>query len=310
MKQPPIVSVVMITYGHEQFIEQAINSVLMQECDFEIELILANDCSPDQTDVVIQKIIQTHPKASIISYYKQEVNMGMMPNFIFALQKAEGKYIALCDGDDYWTDKFKLQKQVDFLNSNLDYVLCFHSVAILKNDGSMVEDFITSLPPEYETIDTLAKLGNYIHTPSVVYRNVLEETPPEFELSPIGDYFLYMMLAEHGKLKFLQDQMSTYRYGVGLFSGTTHSIRLQKEVIMLACLLSYLKVGDFKKILLDRYILLVDEFKKSIEDKNKENLPIRPFLQRAIEYVKGNYKDPGKILNKVCFKVLNKVWTK
>ena len=105
------VSVVMITYGHEKFIREAIEGVLMQECDFEVELILANDCSPDQTDSVIQDIIKNHPKGCWIKYIRQENNIGMMPNFIFALKQCKGKYIALCEGDDYWTDPLKLQKQ-------------------------------------------------------------------------------------------------------------------------------------------------------------------------------------------------------
>ena len=128
MIQQSKVSVCMITYGHEKFIEQAINGVLMQECDFEVELIIANDCSPDRTDAVIQNILKNHPRASWIKYIKHEKNLGMMPNFIFALQECQGKYVALCDGDDYWTDAFKLQKQVDFLESNPKFGICFHSV--------------------------------------------------------------------------------------------------------------------------------------------------------------------------------------
>jgi glycosyltransferase involved in cell wall biosynthesis len=120
----PLVSVVMITYGHENFINQAINGVLMQECNFEVELIIANDCSPDNTDEVILDIINNHPKSSCINYIKHEKNIGMGNNFIFALKEAQGKFIAICEGDDYWTDSLKLQKQVDFLEANKDYSLC------------------------------------------------------------------------------------------------------------------------------------------------------------------------------------------
>ena len=100
----------------------------------------------------------------------------------------------MCEGDDYWTDPYKLQKQVDFLEANPDYVLNFHKVKILKPDGLLVDDFITKVPDNYETQETLARLGNYIHTPSVVFRNLIIELPKEFSLSPIGDYFLYMLL--------------------------------------------------------------------------------------------------------------------
>lgn len=299
----PIVSVVMITYNHENYIKEAIEGVLMQESNYQIELIIANDASSDTTDSVIESIIKNHPRGSWISSIKHENNIGMMPNFIFALEQCSGKYIALCEGDDYWTDPLKLQKQVGYLESNAEYVLCFHPVDILKMDGSVVDDFITSLPENYQSIETLARLGNFIHTPSVVFRNVLEEIPMEFYRSPIGDYFLYMMLLEHGELKYISDKMAVYRYGVGVFSGTTHSRRLQKELIMLAGLLSYLKNENYKEILLNRYVLLVDEFQSSIESDCKIKTPPKPFFNRVINDIKRNYKHPNKILKKVYFKL-------
>ena len=127
---PPLVSVCMITYGHEKYIEEAINSVLMQECDFDFEFIISNDCSPDATDSVIRSILNTHPESSPIVYHKQEKNLGMMPNFLFALDQCKGDFIAVCEGDDFWTDKLKLQKQVDFLRENEDCSLCFHNASI------------------------------------------------------------------------------------------------------------------------------------------------------------------------------------
>ena len=106
MLQSPKVSVCMITYGHEKFIEKAINGVLMQECNFEIELILANDCSPDSTNEKVKHCIDSHPRGHWIKNTMHPKNLGMMPNFIWALQECNGKYIALCEGDDYWTDPF------------------------------------------------------------------------------------------------------------------------------------------------------------------------------------------------------------
>jgi len=93
--EKPIVSVVMITYGHENYIEEAIKGVLMQEITFPIELIIANDNSPDNTDLVVKKILKDHPKSSIVKYIKHQVNKGMMLNFIYALSESKGKYIAL-----------------------------------------------------------------------------------------------------------------------------------------------------------------------------------------------------------------------
>ena len=247
------VSICMITYGHEDYIREAIEGVLMQECNFEVELILANDCSPDGTDDVIQDILANYPKHSCLKYFKHQKNLGMMPNFIFALKHCTRKYVAICDGDDYWTDPLKLQKQVDFLEANPDYVMCFHQIKILKIDGTIVEDFITTVPEEHETMKDCARFGNYIHTPSVVYRNVLSELPFEFKLSPIGDYFLYMMLAEHGKIKYIKEEMAVYRHGVGILSGNDNVLQLKKWTECLVLVFSNCKNDEIKSILYERY---------------------------------------------------------
>lgn len=184
----PLVSVVMITYGHEKYIKKAIEGVLMQKCNFKFELIISNDCSPDNTNNIVNENLLFDNK-NIIKYTRHEHNMGMMNNFLWTLNQCKGNYVALCEGDDYWTDPLKLQKQVDFLESNLDYVLCFHQVKILKPEGVLVNDFITKVPEHYENQDTLARLGNYIHTPSVVFRNVINHYPNQLNRSPIGDFF-------------------------------------------------------------------------------------------------------------------------
>lgn len=277
------VSVCMITYGHEKYIREAIEGVLMQECDFEVELILANDCSPDLTDEVIQDIIQNHPRASWIKYFKHEKNLGMMPNFIFALEQCSGSYIALCECDDYWTDPYKLQKQVDFLEANPNYVLSFHKVNILKPDGSIVTDFITNVPENYDTQETLARLGNYIHTPSVVFRSIIKKYPKEFSLSPIGDYFLYILLAEHGKLKYLEDEMAVYRYGVGVWSAKSEYSKKLKTAITHSIIINLLSHNNIVKyILKDRVLNFINIFHSEIKVDDLLQLNTCTFMEKEI----------------------------
>ena len=131
----PKVSVVTITYGHEKYITETLDGVLMQQYDGPVEFIIANDNSPDATDEVVKKYFLENPAPSNfeIKYTKHETNKGMMPNFIWALEQTTGKYIALCEGDDYWIDPLKLQKQVDFLESNPDFVLSGHKVQVIIN---------------------------------------------------------------------------------------------------------------------------------------------------------------------------------
>lgn len=291
----------MITYGHEKFIREAIEGVLMQECDFEVELILANDCSPDQTDRVVQDIITNHPRGFWIKYIKQEANIGMMPNFIFALKECKGKYIALCEGDDYWTDPLKLQKQVDFLETSQDYVLCFHQVSVLKTNGEVVDDFITKVPQNYETIQTLARLGNYIHTPSVVFRNIIKDFPFEFEHTPIGDYFLYIMLAEHGKLKLLEEKMAVYRFGVGLHSTHSKKNMLRVNFKLFALLLSYCNDSTIKQIFLERQLSVFERFEHSLLDEYKEAFVSYHVFFKALKATKNPKKFWSKFKNKLNY---------
>lgn len=204
------VSVLMITYNHESYIKEAIESVLTQECDFEVELIIADDCSNDKTEEVVKDILRTHPKRSWIKYHKHTENKGMQPNFMFAKKQAKGKYIALCEGDDYWTDHLKLQKQVGFLEANPEYGICFHNVELYNNNQNLFEkDNITRNVLDTTTVLDLAR-GNFIHTPSVVLRNDFI-IPKWFKNTPMGDWTLYLISIGDKKIKKIDDIMAVYR---------------------------------------------------------------------------------------------------
>ncbi len=204
------VSVCMITYNHENYLKKAIQSVLIQKTQFDFELVIANDNSPDNSILIIEEFINQHPNGHKIKFLNNKENLGIMPNFINALKNCNGDYIALCEGDDYWIDENKLQKQVDFLEKNADFAICFHKVNV-ENNGTISEDNITSISNQTTTINDLAR-GNYIHTCSVVYRNHLfAEFPNYFYTSPIGDYFLHMLNARYGKIHFINQTMAIYR---------------------------------------------------------------------------------------------------
>lgn len=207
----------MITYGHEKFIEQAINGVLMQECDFEVELILANDCSPDNTDKVIQEILENHPRAPWIKYIKHEKNLGMMPNFIFAMQQCKGEFVAMCEGDDYWTDPLKLQKQVDFLEKNREYVLCHSDVSTLDISGKLEGNNSFKLW-NYNNNSLNYKFSIFFpiaFTCTVVFRNINIVSKLQ-KKSTSGDWMLWILLTLKGDAKFINEKLAVYRTGVGV----------------------------------------------------------------------------------------------
>ena len=261
------VSVCMITYGHEQYIKEAIESVLMQSADFEYELIIADDCSPDATEKVVKLLIETHENGHRIKYIKHQSNLGMMPNFEFALKQCKGKYIALCDGDDYWTDPLKLQKQVDFLEANPDFSICFHKVKILRGeeffDDKSIEARYDRIKEHPATMIDLLEQGNFIHTPSVMFRNYNINFPFEFERSTVGDYFLHIINSQHGPIKRLDEIMAVYREGVGIYSTLSSTQMQEKILIYQTCLLSYLSEDEHKEIIYEKVIKNIEALKKN-----------------------------------------------
>ena len=212
----PLVSVIMITYGHEKYIQQAIESILIQQCNFEIELIISNDCSPDNTDAVINDIIRNHPKSNLIQYHNHIKNIGMMNNFVFAMQQAKGAYIAICEGDDYWIDTLKLQKQFDFLESNKEIVFCFHNANRLDEKTTEFFPYIGLETFKNKEIVPKNKLflraGGTYPTASAFFRKcIIEKLPSYFYSFGVGDTPLLLHALTQGEIGYLSDVMCVYR---------------------------------------------------------------------------------------------------
>lgn len=205
-------SVLVITYNHEAYISQAIESFLMQKTNFPIEVVIGDDCSTDQTRNICLEYQKKYPE--IIRLLNRDTNIGVVRNFIDTFQRCKGKYIAICDGDDYWTDPLKLQKQVDFLETHSDYSACFHRVQIF-NENSGEKSLSNQEQKETSDFNDLAQ-GNFIQTLSCIFRNNLFSDFPEwFTSSPIPDYALNLINAQHGKIKFFEDVMGVYRINDG-----------------------------------------------------------------------------------------------
>jgi glycosyltransferase involved in cell wall biosynthesis len=271
------VSVVMITYGHEKFIAQAIESVLSQKFSNSLELIVSNDCSPDNTDCIIQKIMKNHPRAHCIRYIRHDKNVGIMPNFIQALNSANFEYVALCDGDDYWTDPYKLQKQINFLESNPEYSMAVHNALVIYEDLKKRAVNFSNAKVDFDvSLESLIKKW-FIPTASMVFRRAHSKDLPDwFKNIYSADFSLALIMSNHGKIKFFCESMSVYRVN---YSGTSASA-------------IYSNKSEF---VLNQHILLLENFSFSTTMENRR-IVFSKIKQLKKELLFLNYKYRSKVL--------------
>lgn len=210
------VSVCMVTYNHEPFIAQAIESVLMQRTNFAYELVIGEDCSTDGTRRVVERYAERHP--DVVRPLFREQNLGMHRNFVDTLSRCRGEYVALLEGDDYWTDPYKLQKQAEFLDEHPEYVLVSgNAVTIREDEGYRVlrvakED----QPVSFDFGARELMLGNPCLTLTVMFRNgLVREFPDLYYRGSGGDRRFYLLLSEHGKCRYVNDLVGAYRVHSG-----------------------------------------------------------------------------------------------
>ncbi len=229
-------SITCITYNHEKYIAQAIESFLMQQTNFPYEIIIGEDCSTDGTRQVILDYCERYP--ALIKLVTSEKNVGARRNGIRIRNEARGKYIAICEGDDYWTDPCKLQKQVDFLEANPDYVLCYHNVNKVDSDGVLLQAGVTEDEAVLHEWDEVFRLT--IPPLAAVFRNCLRTYPDEFLKVFNGDAFLFGMLSGYGKTARLGFVGGDYRkHTGGVYSGRKQventRLSLTTRRLMLQC---------------------------------------------------------------------------
>lgn len=201
-------SVWMSAYNHEKYIEQCLDSVLMQKTIFDFEIILGEDCSTDRTREIVKDYKNKYPDK--FQLFLPENNIGMMQIDIETWKLCSGEYIALLNGDDFWTDENKLQVQVDYLENNPDVVMCFHKTRVENETNSYVFDWEFTSENNTLSIESLLLGYNPVMTPSVMFRNVLN-IPPWYSDLPYGDMPIYLLLAQKGKIKYIDKLMSVYR---------------------------------------------------------------------------------------------------
>jgi glycosyltransferase involved in cell wall biosynthesis len=308
----PLVSVLLVTYNHEKYVSQAIEGALMQKTDFEFEIVIGEDCSADRTREIVMEYALKYPKKIKALLHPKNLGAGGKINSLTTLQKCKGKYIAICEGDDYWTDELKLQKQVNFLESNTEFAICFHNSMIISDDNS--ESIAYSNSPnqmEVTTFEDLVK-GEYIYTATCVFRNDHFRRFPLKFAEYFNNYTLDLHNAQFGKIKYINEVMSVYRkHNGGLWSMVSREVTVSSQ---LSTYKFYPKYFDkkYKKVFGNHVCNLTSELIHiKITEGNYNN-----FWRYYADYFFHNILKPSKtkevllIFVRANFEILKKLFVK
>lgn len=212
----PKVSVCMIAFNHEAYIRQAIESVLSQDVDFDLELVIGEDCSPDGTLALCQEFARRDSRVRLLP---SERNLGVMSNFSRTLQACRGEYVAVCEGDDYWTDPLKLRKQVSFLDAHPDHAGAAHQ-SLVVSDNVPSRPFREHVPSELVTGDLIGR--RLFHTASVLFRRQVVDLFCRAPQVLSCDRLLNLCVSFFGKIHYSEECMCAYRlHGSGMSSNAT-----------------------------------------------------------------------------------------
>lgn len=270
------VTVVCITYNHEEFIAQALDSFLMQKTNFRFQIFVGEDHGPDRTAEIVREYAEKYP--DIVVPFLREKNMGAQRNLIDLCNHATSPYIAFCEGDDYWTDEYKLQKQFDYMESNPELRVCFAKAEITAPEDWFLRSYFKEdengrlifpeCDPAYKKKEGFLKAEDFVtmlqaHTSTMFFRwNYQLEIPEWFYEGYVGDWPIFLMQLGDGLAGFIPDVVSVYRRSdVGVYMNHSLDEQFMKTrpelVRMMTGLLSFYEEnypGNYPKILIENRI--------------------------------------------------------
>jgi glycosyltransferase involved in cell wall biosynthesis len=225
------VSVVVMTYNHIRFIREALDGILAQRTDFSYEIIVSEDCSTDGTREVVVEYQQRRPNRIRLLLSERNIRSNAVVRRGF--ESARGTYVAFLDGDDYWINPDKLQKQVRFMRAHPECSLCFHNARVVYEDGSRPpHNWTPADQPPFSGFEEIW-MGNFIPMCSTLFRReALADVPSWYEaLFPITDWPLHILAASRGRIGYLDEVMGVYRqHSGGLYSVHSEDQKLQKTL--------------------------------------------------------------------------------
>ncbi|HCQ30544.1 MAG TPA: hypothetical protein DIU39_09675, partial [Flavobacteriales bacterium] len=268
-KLRPLVSVICLVYNHEKFIEKCLSSIYNQKTNFNFNVFILDDSSVDNSKQVVESFIKPSKKCEFI-YIRHVKNIGMQANFLYGLKNANGKYIALLDGDDYWIDEYKLQKQITYLENNPKSAGCFHDVITVDENHEVIsEKYFIPQRNKYNFIQNLKELKSSYATCSLVFRRKVLVNMPNWYKNIPCDFTTDILITQFGTLDYLPETMAAYRIHKG---GVWQGSQKEKHFAEMAYrYLILLKSGQFKQqksIILNEYLtaqrkLVAFQMKKS-----------------------------------------------
>lgn len=213
----PLVSVIVITYNQAEYIKKCLEGIFLQKTKFSFEIIISNDNSTDISHEIISDVLKSNNNY-IVRYFNHSVNMGPVKNFIWTINQAKGKYIAICEGDDFWNDSLKLQKQVSILDAFSEYSFVCGAVDIIDENNEFVGERF-SFKNDFEIDSKYLLYNNHISTCTVMLRKEylnLDDIVPGINFL---DKFLWLGLLNKGSCYFINDTLASYRiHSGGIYS--------------------------------------------------------------------------------------------
>jgi glycosyltransferase involved in cell wall biosynthesis len=210
MNERPDISIALIAYNHERFIADTLRGVVMQQFNGTMEVVIGDDCSTDCTRELAAQFASEHPNVRLLFH---ERNLGMVGNWTATIDACKGRYIALCECDDYWTDPLKLQRQFDLMEQHPEHSMCWHPVDVVEE--GVQRDYPYAPGMEVATLDDIIH-SHFIPTCSLLFRNGLLQGWPEWVSQVMSmDITLELMLAMHGTAVRIDRVMGAYRQHPG-----------------------------------------------------------------------------------------------
>jgi glycosyltransferase involved in cell wall biosynthesis len=232
----PEISVYIQTYQHAAYVEQAIEGVLAQRGSFDLELVIADDCSTDGTRELLAAYRDRHPDR--IRLLLPERNLGSTEIFRYSVGELRGELVAWLDGDDYWTDEHKLQKQLEAMRRNPDWAACFHNASIVQEEGDAPpRPYVLEIDGDSIGFSDLLR-SNVVPSLSMMARGELVRELPDWVWGGLwADWRAMLSIAMHGDVGYLPESMGVYRsHGGGLSTGLSRAGQLEEDLRFFASL--------------------------------------------------------------------------